>query len=437
MRRIDENISVEIKHFPENIEKIIAEAALGTFGKKMSDEELENALPHIFNESVARGHSSLTTMPKMMVKISGSRVWDYFFTAVPFTRALMMSTRRVGYKEEDILIPEGIKDERSIQIYKSTAKSQFKVYEEMKGSGVPLDVARRVLGLEFPSYGTYELSLDTAVELAHLPESKYLPREINTIAKKIAEVVAEKAPNMYAAKVNCIERFSSNLYPFPNIFSNPDLSKIEPSEIKIDIDDNFWKIKEALEKNYPGDRKYYETLPQETNELINIREPLELSLAAYNELKRHSTLRIQPESIYNSIDRINRRNIDTCIYKPHELNSYAEIYKKLIEDSLESYHRLLDQGVEPRDAVYIVPQAIKTRAIIKLDAYNLFHPFGFFGNRLCSKADRELQQFSLNLLKGIEKEEPRLRDTIGPKCKIGACSEETSCGWVKQFQLWL
>ena len=433
MRRIDENISVEIKHFPENIEKIIAEAALGTFGKKMSDEK---DLPYIFNKSVARGHSSLTTMPKMIIEISGSRVCDYFFTAVLFTRALMMSTRRVEYKEEDILIPEGIKDERSIQIYESTAKSQFKVYEEMKGSEVPLDVARRVLGFEFPSHGTYELSLDTAVELAHL-ESKYLPREINTIAKKVSEVVAEKAPNMYAAKVNCIERFSSNLYPFPNIFSDPDLSKLELNKIKIDIDDNFWRKKETLEKNYPGDRKYYETLPHETNGLINIRAPLELSLAAYNELKRHSTLRIQPESIYNSIDRINRRNIDTCIYKPYELNSYADIYKKSIEDSLESYHRLIDQGVEPRDAVYIVPQATKMRATINFDAYNLFHPFGFFGNRLCSKADKELQQISLNLLKEIEKEEPRLRDTIGPKCKIGACSEETSCGWVKQFQLWL
>jgi len=436
MRRIDENISVEIKHFPENIEKIIAKAALGTFGKEMSDKELENALPHIFNESVARGHSSLTTMPKMMVKISGSRVWDYFFTAVPFTRALMMSTRRVGYKEEDILIPEGIKDERSIQIYESIAKSQFKVYEEMIKGGIALDVARRVLGFEFPSYGMYELSFDTAIELAY-SESKYLPREINTIAKKVSEVVAEKAPNMYAAKVNCIERFSSNLYPFPNIFSDPDLSKLELSKIKIDIDDNFWRKKETLEKNYPGDRKYYETLPHETNGLINIRAPLELSLAAYNELKRHSTLEIQVESIYNSIDRINRRNIDTWIYNPHELNSYADIYKKSIEDSLESYHRLIDQGVEPRDADYIVPQAIKTRVIINLDAYNLFHPFGFFGNRLCSKADKELQQISLKLLKEIEKEEPRLRDTIGPKCKIGACSEETSCGWVKQFQLWL
>lgn len=86
--------------------------------------------------------------------------------------------------------------------------------------------------------------------------------------------------------------------------------------------------------------------------------------------------------------------------KPGEASS---AYKKAIMICYELYERLLDAGVPPEDARYVLPNATVSQIVITANFRELRH---FFCVRTHSRAHWEIREIALGMLKMLQKEAP-------------------------------
>jgi len=95
------------------------------------------------------------------------------------------------------------------------------------------------------------------------------------------------------------------------------------------------------------------------------------------------------------------------------------------------YHILLDHNIEAEDARYILPQAVTTKMIISANARELLLIFKL---RCCNRAQWEIREVAMNMLREVKKIAPTIFENAGPPCILGPCPEgESSCGkpWYK------
>ena len=101
-------------------------------------------------------------------------------------------------------------------------------------------------------------------------------------------------------------------------------------------------------------------------------------------------------------------------------------YKNIIEDLCMAYKRLVDAGVPPEDARYILPNACCTNIIVTMNARELRH---FFALRCCKRAQWEIRELANKMLQVVEPVAPKLFENAGPSCvQLGYCPEKKSCG---------
>jgi len=99
--------------------------------------------------------------------------------------------------------------------------------------------------------------------------------------------------------------------------------------------------------------------------------------------------------------------------------------KKVFDDALEkiseAYRKLLDMGIPKEDARFILPNAAKTNIIVTMNARELRH---FFNLRCCNRAQWEIREVAIEMLKQAKKAAPALFENAGPTCvELGYCPE--------------
>ncbi|MGB9675726.1 MAG: FAD-dependent thymidylate synthase [Candidatus Bathyarchaeales archaeon] len=99
--------------------------------------------------------------------------------------------------------------------------------------------------------------------------------------------------------------------------------------------------------------------------------------------------------------------------------------KKVFDDALEkiseAYRKLLDIGIPKEDARFILPNAAKTNIIVTMNARELRH---FFNLRCCNRAQWEIREVAIEMLKQAKKATPALFENAGPTCvELGYCPE--------------
>ncbi|MDI6603479.1 MAG: FAD-dependent thymidylate synthase [Patescibacteria group bacterium] len=106
-------------------------------------------------------------------------------------------------------------------------------------------------------------------------------------------------------------------------------------------------------------------------------------------------------------------------------------YRLTALEAFEGYQDLIKLKIEPRDAIFLIPRAIKIDILQEYDLYNLLT--GYYPLRVCQTAEEEMRRNTLRetaqIKKAlIEKGYDWLTKFIGPKCQIiGFCLEEKSC----------
>jgi thymidylate synthase (FAD) len=90
----------------------------------------------------------------------------------------------------------------------------------------------------------------------------------------------------------------------------------------------------------------------------------------------------------------------------------------------KAYAQLVDMGIPPEDARYILPNATETKIIMTMNARELLH---FFALRCCQRAQWEIREMSIEMLRQVKKVAPAIFREAGPGCVVGPCPEGQFC----------
>ncbi len=90
-----------------------------------------------------------------------------------------------------------------------------------------------------------------------------------------------------------------------------------------------------------------------------------------------------------------------------------KIFEEATEQAARAYNKLLELGVPPEDARYLLPQAVQTKIIVTMNARELLH---FFGLRTCTKAQWEIRALAWLMWKKVFQIHPLLWKWGGPRC---------------------
>jgi len=103
---------------------------------------------------------------------------------------------------------------------------------------------------------------------------------------------------------------------------------------------------------------------------------------------------------------------------PPRIRRRDDAYKVFVEavnKAEEAYSLLVDMGVPPEDARYLLPQATRTKIVVTMNAREILH---FIGLRSCTKAQWEIRALAWALWKKLYELHPRLWKYAGPRCII-------------------
>lgn len=107
-----------------------------------------------------------------------------------------------------------------------------------------------------------------------------------------------------------------------------------------------------------------------------------------------------------------------------------EIYDRFMEFCQNNYSRLLELGIPKEDARFILPNACHTSLVATFNARSLFN---FFNLRCCNRAQWEIRNLAIEMLKIVRRIAPNIFRKAGPPCLVGNCPEgEKGCGKAKE-----
>lgn len=98
-----------------------------------------------------------------------------------------------------------------------------------------------------------------------------------------------------------------------------------------------------------------------------------------------------------------------------------KLYKDTLDEISQTYKKLLGMSIPKEDARFILPNAAKTNIIVTMNARELRH---FFNLRCCARAQWEMREVAMDMLKQAKNAAPALFEEAGPSCvEIGYCPE--------------
>lgn len=142
-------------------------------------------------------------------------------------------------------------------------------------------------------------------------------------------------------------------------------------------------------------------------EIENIKEAKEEFLKAMNQAQDH----------YDSLTNILQ-------------NHHKEIMMKSGMDEKTAQRLSEKQAIE--DARFVLPNACETKIICTFNARSLLN---FFAHRCCNRAQWEIREVAIEMLKLVIKVAPNIFCNAGPACTRGSCSEgNMTCGKILEVR---
>lgn len=100
------------------------------------------------------------------------------------------------------------------------------------------------------------------------------------------------------------------------------------------------------------------------------------------------------------------------------------IFAFMSETVHKAYAQLVEMGIPPEDARYILPNATETKIVMSMNARELLH---FFALRCCQRAQWEIREMAVEMLRLVKKIAPAIFREAGPGCVKGGCPEGVFC----------
>ena len=154
------------------------------------------------------------------------------------------------------------------------------------------------------------------------------------------------------------------------------------------------------------------------------------SARAIRELYTHiiGTTRLQSSTRY--VDAKNMDIENEFFYPPKLAEQGKQVYKKALNDIMESYSVLEDDGLSKEDAANLLPLGMHSKIVFKINLRALMH---LANMRLCTRAYHEIRAMVVEMKKELSKVSDEWNwvcdNLLVPKCEaMGYCDEAKSCG---------
>ena len=111
-----------------------------------------------------------------------------------------------------------------------------------------------------------------------------------------------------------------------------------------------------------------------------------------------------------------------------------QIFADMSDAVHQAYGQLIELGIPAEDARYILPNSTETKIIMTMNARELLH---YFALRCCERAQWEIRDMSIEMLRLVRRVAPVIFRVAGPGCVAGPCPEGQFCcgktGEVREF----
>jgi thymidylate synthase (FAD) len=107
-------------------------------------------------------------------------------------------------------------------------------------------------------------------------------------------------------------------------------------------------------------------------------------------------------------------------------------FEAMLSSIYTLYSDLVDEGVPAEDARYLLPNAACTKIVVTMNARELLH---FFRLRGCERAQWEIREMAIEMIKLAKSAAPIIFADTGPACVSDTCSEgKMTCGSPKEIR---
>lgn len=480
-------------------EQVVALSALLSFkGKSVrelrqeiieKEQDINKKTQNILKNSSLRGHASIATTPTLAFSFEASKFLDSAITGIIFSSSLMASGRRTGAEPEDIVFPPTIyNNAEAKRIYEKQSIENINCFNWLLEQGVIKDEASKILQYGQRGAGIVVLAAESIIGLEREfeIEKDWMPEEIGR-----ALSLLKKELNVLGIEQLFYTRLAAprNVYPYPNIFKNPNqpnlardlkeagaclkkvnnLSKITNCQITASkglllklkelnqLTQAISQDKERIINEWPRLLEMRRQISRDYNLAVQAQVLSSVAWRVWGEKKRHRTAAQSVESLYYCIDRASKvfsqtltkrkiktlsqgeiDKIDLVFSLPPNIRQEQKFLQKYLltaAKSLSCYQKMLQIGIKPRDAVFVIPRAVRIDVLQSYDLYNLIT--GYYPLRLCSTVDEQLLRLTTQealAIKEILKQKgvPELARAISVKCQqTGFCSEKDFCPQIK------
>lgn len=111
-----------------------------------------------------------------------------------------------------------------------------------------------------------------------------------------------------------------------------------------------------------------------------------------------------------------------------------QMYNNLMQNIRDVYAYLLDAGIPPEDARFVLPNACETELTVTMNARELMH---FCHERLCTRAQWEIRELAGQMAEAASARVPQIAPFLVPKCEAHPdypfCTERQGCGRHKKL----
>jgi thymidylate synthase (FAD) len=143
----------------------------------------------------------------------------------------------------------------------------------------------------------------------------------------------------------------------------------------------------------------------------------------------HQLVRHRLASYNQQSQRYVAYETEPCFIVPPSVKDDPEVrarFDAAASASFAAYRELVESGVAPEDARYLLPNAMETKIVITMNVRELLH---FFELRCCKRAQWEIRELALEMLALAEPTAPYVFVDAGASCRRGPCREgKMTCG---------
>ena len=357
-----------------------------------------------------------------------SVIVEQFLIEFRLTSFTIKSRRYVDFSNAGYYMPN-IENEKDRETFENTTRELFAKYNELMTLGLIKEDARFLLPYNFKSN---ILCTCNARELLHIictmiygrgkvyPELVELGTQLKNQFEEIYPGIVEKeqakyeryqTPASVPVKQGPVTFAESEV---ELITSTADIDKVLDEAMKVEGIDNF-DVKTLI-----TDGKLARVLEQ-INFTFKIKDITLASLTHFTRHRMHSHIIPNLNTIINN----NRYKIAPNIKANEE---YLKIYKDTVNMASKTIEDLSNLGAETLSYLYV-----SGRTIDVMTTMNARELLWFFKLRTCDRAQWEIREIAINMLKLLKTKYPKIFSNFGPSCLVeGRCPEgKLTCGKIK------